>query len=148
MKGVRKLQAVPKVVFVKFDDAEWQLPGTPEKGVYPIRPWNRTWFLDAGRKNKKKVMAVGRYQVPLAPAFAITAHASQGQTLNAAIVDLQQGNGVSVIASYVAIARVRCRADLIIYRPFDRQVFSGGPLLGPSTLLKQLRGEMIDWEEI
>ena len=93
-------------------------------------------------------MAVGRYQVPLAPAFAITAHASQGQTLNAALVDLQHGNGVSVIASYVAITRVRCRADLIIYRPFDREVFSGGPLLGPSTLLKQLRGETIDWEEI
>ena len=99
-------------------------------------------------QEQNKVMAVGRYQVPLAPAFAITAHASQGQTLNAAIVDLQQGNGVSVIASYVAITRVRCRADLIIYRPFDRQVFSGGPLLGPSTLLKQLRGETIDWEEI
>ena len=64
VKGVRKLHAVPKVVFVKFDDAEWQLPGTPEKGIYPIRPWNRTWFLDAGRKNKTK--SDGRGALPSA----------------------------------------------------------------------------------
>ena len=57
VKGASKLQAVPKEVFVKFEDPEWQIPGTPEKGVYPIRAWNRTWFLDAGRKDKKKVMA-------------------------------------------------------------------------------------------
>ena len=59
--------------------------------------------MDKGRK--KPVLAVPRLQVPLAPAFARTVHAAQGQTLEAAVVDLQQGNGVSSIASYVAITR-------------------------------------------
>ena len=52
-----------------------------------------------------------------------TTHAAQGQTLEAAVVDLQLGSGVSSIASYVAITRVKTRKDLLIYRPFPREVF-------------------------
>ena len=94
------------------------------------------------------MLGVARYQVPLAPAFAITAHASQGQTLDAAVVDLEQGDGVSVIASYVSMTRVKRQADILIYRPFRREVFTGGPLLGPTLLLKHLRGEKINWKAI
>ena len=122
------------------------MPGAPEPGVYPIRPWNRTWYIDKNRK--KPVLSVARYQLPLAPAFAITAHASQGQTLEAAIVDLHQGVGVSTIASYVAMTRVRKRSDLLIYRPFDKELFRKGALQGPTLLLRVMRGEAIDWEEI
>ena len=63
---------------------------------------------------------IKRYQLPLAPAYAITAHNSQGQTLRAAILDLQLGRGVSTIASYVSMTRIRSRHDLIIFRNFDR----------------------------
>ena len=145
-QGARILARVPSVVFVKFEDANWQLPGTSEKGVCPIRPWKRSWFLD--RRRRKPALQVARWQLPLAPAFAMTAHASQGQTLSAAIVDLQQGVGVSTIASYFAMTRVKRREDLIIYRPFDRQVFSSGPPQGPMLLLQHLRGEAVDWAEV
>ena len=145
-KGQRVLQYVPKVVYVKFEGADWHIRGTPEPGIYPIRPWTRPWFIDKHRK--KKVLGVRRFQVPLAPAFAITAHASQGQTLEAAIVDLQQGVGVSTIASYVAMTRVKRREDLLIYRPFDRSVFTTGAPLGPTLLLQWLRGEAVDWEAV
>ena len=78
----------------------------------------------------------------------MTAHAAQGQTLPAAIVDLQLGRGVSVIASYVALARVRRREHLLIYRPFDFDIFTQGPPEGPELLLRHLRGEDLDWSEL
>ena len=65
--------------YVKFLDAEWTLDGAQEPGLYPIVPETRQWFLDKGRKYS--VLEVKRKQIPLVPAFAITAHASQGKTL-------------------------------------------------------------------
>ena len=76
---------------------DWKLDGMKEPGTYPIKPWARQWFLDQRREAPK--LGVVRWQVPLAPAFAITAHGSQGQTLRAAILELQIGRGVSSIAS-------------------------------------------------
>ena len=95
------------------------------------------------------MLDVKRKQLPLAPAFAITAHASQGQTLSkGAIVDLQLGRGISIIASYVAITRVETKEQLLIYRPFDREPFMRGAPEGPTLLLRKLRGEQIDWKRI
>ena len=117
-----------------------------EPGLYPIQPVFRTWFIDKGRQHP--VLAVRRQQIPLAPAFAITSHAAQGQTLQAAIVDLQIGRGTSPIASYVAITRVKRRQDLLIFKPFDHDIFTQGPLQGPSLLLRAPRGEVTNWKEI
>ena len=89
----------------------WQLEGTPGTGIYPIKPWKRSWFLDQNREFPK--LKVDRYQLPLGPSYSITAHGSQGQTLAAAIVDLLIGRGVNIIASYVAFTRVRTRKDLL-----------------------------------
>ena len=102
--------------------------------------------MDQNRKDPK--LAVYRKHVPLAPAFASTAHAAQGQTLAAAIVDLQIGRGVSIIASYVAMTRVRRRGDLLIFRPFDRKLFQGGAPQGPALLLRVLRHEEVDWKAL
>ena len=63
-------------------------------------------------------------------------------------MDLQQGNGVSTIASYVAVMRVKTRKDLLIYRPFKREVFNRGAPRGATLLLKKLRCEHIDWANI
>ena len=79
----------------------------------------------------------------------MTAHAAQGQTLaKGAIVDLRIGKGTSPIASYVALTRVKTRADLLIYRPFEKHLFTQGPVQGPELLLKTLRGEEVDWKAI
>ena len=83
-----------------------------------------------------------------APAFSWTAHTAQGQTLKAAIVDMQIGGGTSPMASYVAFTRVKKMEDLLIFRPFDRNLFSQGNLEGPELLLKVLRGEHVDWEAV
>jgi hypothetical protein len=145
-QGVRILEKLPKVVFLKFEGATWTLPGLTEPGLYPVVPRKGAWFLDKGRKFPK--LKISRQQLPLAPAFAITAHAAQGQTLPGAIVDLQIGRGTSSIASYVAITRVENRKQLLIYRPFDRKLFTGGSPEGPELLLKTLRGEAVDWKAI
>ena len=145
-QGARILNKLPKVVFVKFSDAEWTLPGLVEKGLYPICPRRSSWFLDKSRK--VPMLRISRQQIPLSPAFAITAHSSQGQTMRAAIVDLQIGKETSPIASYVAMTRVRQRSDVLIYRPFDRNLFTRGSPEGPDLLLKTLRGEFVDWKKI
>ena len=125
---------------------KWKLDGMIEPGVYPIKAWVRSWFLDQRRDTP--VLQVRRLQVPLAPAYSITAHGSQGQTLKSAIIDLQIGNGVSAIASYVAMTRIRTRHDVLIFRPFDREVFTRGEPEGPSLLLQVLRRQPIDWKAI
>ena len=154
----RILQHVPTVVLVQYYDwverdgelvqepCPWVIEGIDRPGVYPVQPWRRSWCLDQHRP--VPVLEVKRYQVPLAPAYACTAHGAQGQTLPAVIIDLCLGRGVSSIASYVAMTRVRKREDLLIFRDFDFEVFTGSDLEGPTLLIKSLRGEVIDWEEI
>ena len=68
--------------------------------------------------------------------------------MNAAIVDMQIGAATNPISSYVAFTRVKKKEDLLIYRPFDRELFAKGNLEGPELLLKVLRGEQIDWSAI
>ena len=128
-----------------WQNCSWVVGDLPP-GIYPIRPWKRRWFLD--NKRKYPMLPVFREQLPLAPAFAITAHGAQGQTLPAAIVELQIGRGVSIIASYVAITRVRRRQDILIFRKFDRDLFMVGSPTGPSLLMRVLRGEAIDWKAL
>ena len=68
--------------------------------------------------------------------------------MKAAIVDMQIGAGTSPMSSYVAFTRVKKKEDLLIYRSFDRELFTKGSLEGPELLLKVLRGEQVDWEAI
>ena len=128
--GRRVLAKNPKVVFVKFldknkKDLPWRLPGTPENVIYPTVPVIRHWFLDKNRPHP--VLDIRRRQLPLTPAFAMTAHAAQGQTFSTgAIVDLKLGGSSSAMSSYVALTRVERRSDLIIYRPFSAAPFQKG----------------------
>ena len=121
----RFLKYPPKLVLVQFYDVvmengqsverpcEWLIDGMPGNGIYPIKAWVRSWFLDQRRDHPQ--LLIRRMQVPLAPAYSITAHTSQGQTLKAAIIDLQIGRGVKSIASYVSMTRIRTRYDLLIF---------------------------------
>ena len=140
------LQKIPVVVYVQFDDVSWQIPGTPTSGIYPMTPTTSSWNIDSYRT--KPLLRVSRTQIQIAPAFALTAHSEQGQTRQAIVADLELGRGVSSIASYVAITRVRSRDDLLVYRPFACDPYTKGDLHGPSLLLRLLRGECIDWDSV
>ncbi|CAJ1367669.1 unnamed protein product, partial [Effrenium voratum] len=129
----------PTCVYVKFDGATWQLDG-----LYPVYPVRKVWKLDA--KRKKPVLKIARTQLPLAPAYAITAHGSQGKTLPAALVDFNVDKRTDVTFGTVAASRVRSREDILILRPFERWLYTRGAPEGPALLLQQLRGEEVDWE--
>ena len=107
---------------------------------------SRTWFVDSYKK--KPLPAVKRWQIPLAPAFACTAHAARGESDDAVIADLEVGRGVGSASSYVAIARVTQRRGLLIYRPFAREPCTEGAPSGISALMQTLRGEPVDWDRI
>ncbi|CAJ1393587.1 unnamed protein product [Effrenium voratum] len=134
----------PTCVYVKFDGATWQLDRAPEPGLYPVYPARKVWKLDA--KRKKPVLKIARTQLPLAPAYAITAHdGSQGKTLPAALVEFNVDKRTDVTFGTVAASRVRSREDVLILRPFERWLYTRGAPEGPALLLQQLRGEEVDW---
>jgi hypothetical protein len=137
----------PSVVYIKIEGAEWQLEGISEPGVYPSTPTAQVWHLDKGRK--VKMLKVKRTQLPLIPAYAMTAHSSQGKTLRAVLLDLQVDKRVDPTIGTVAATRVRSREDVLIMRPFPKFLFQRGLASeGPDLLLKKLRGEIIDWSTI
>ena len=151
-KGTRVLQKLPKFVLVKFNkadgtEADWRLPGLDEQGLYPICPCMASWFLDKDRKHP--VLRIFRRQLPLAPAFAMTAYAAQGQTFaDGTIVDLCIGKGTNPLDVYVALTRAKRREDVLIFQPFSRELFLQGEQKGPRLLLQHLRGEHIDWKAV
>jgi len=63
--GVRILDELPEVVYVKFENSTWHIEGTPEPGIYPITKVKRTWFLDKARQYPQ--LAIHREQLPLVP---------------------------------------------------------------------------------
>eukprot|EP00434_Breviolum_minutum_P042312 symbB.v1.2.037656.t1/scaffold5622.1/size25200/1 len=96
---------LPSVVYVKFEKVGWQLDGIDEPGVYPIRPVTEDWYLDARRT--PSVLKIKRRQVPLSPAYAMTAHSSQGKTLAAVLLDLNVDKKVDTTFGTVAASRVQ-----------------------------------------
>ncbi|CAF4690582.1 unnamed protein product, partial [Didymodactylos carnosus] len=61
-----------------------------------------------------------RKQLPFVPAYAITTHKSQGQTMAKIIVALVYltSKNAETASAYVPLSRVKRLEDLAIYRPF------------------------------
>ena len=69
----------------------------------------------------------------------MTSHAAQGQTCGkGAIADLKIGRSSSAMFSYVAITRVERRRDLLIFRPFPRELFDRGTTTRLGALTESL----------
>jgi len=81
---------------------------------FPILPETITVRYQGTRS--KQCLSFKRTQLPVIPAFAMTAHKSLGQTLEKAIVDLTNCHGTE--SPYVMLSRVRRLNDLLILRPF------------------------------
>ncbi|CAF4848503.1 unnamed protein product [Rotaria sp. Silwood1] len=75
------------------------------------------------KSNQKAILSIKRRALPLVPAYCITTHKSQGQTLNKVVIDLKLPNETADIAAiYVPLSRVKRLADLVILRHFDYKV--------------------------
>ncbi|KAG1894488.1 uncharacterized protein F5891DRAFT_892293, partial [Suillus fuscotomentosus] len=74
-------------VLVHFPESKVQLSHLPV-GHYPIVPsmWKFTMTLGAIPAEQQK-LHVTRYQIPIQPAFAVTAHSAQGKTLPQVLVN-------------------------------------------------------------
>ena len=73
------------------------------------------------------MLKVSRKQLPLLPAFAMTAHQAQGQSLEeGVIVDLVLDKQSNPLTAYIAVTRVIDRSDLLIMRPFSAEPFPRG----------------------
>lgn len=85
------------------------------------------------KSNKKTRASIKRRALPLVPAYSITTHKSQGQTLGHVVIDLKLPNETDDIAAvYVPLSRVKRLADLVILRHFDFKVLTIKPT--PSQL--------------
>ncbi|CAF5110523.1 unnamed protein product, partial [Rotaria sp. Silwood1] len=75
------------------------------------------------KSNRKSILSIKRRALPMVPAYCITTHKSQGQTLNKVVIDLKLPNETEDIAAvYVPLSCVKRLVDLIILRQFDYKV--------------------------
>lgn len=110
---------------------ECNLTGLPSKLV-PIPLMDQTYHFNIAdffpnfkniKVNRKAILSIRRRALPLVPAYSITTHKSQGQTLNKVIIDLKLPNDSDDIAAiYVPLSRVKRLKDVIILRHFDQRV--------------------------
>ena len=137
-KGDVLLNYTPKVLFVQFEGATWQIDGL-DPGTYPLTPVGKYWSVDP----QGTALKVKRTQQPVAPDYARTAYTAQGMTLPAAIVDLCFDDNMDPATAYVALSRVKTADDILIMQAFSITPFTQGSPLGPRLLTKKLRGEDI-----
>ncbi|CAF1013947.1 unnamed protein product [Rotaria sp. Silwood1] len=94
----------------------------------------------AAKINKKTTkLTIKRKALPLIPAYSMTTHKSQGQTLGKIIVDLVMPPGPLEVASvYVPLSRVKRLDDLLIIRPFEFATLQVKPSTAQIAELKRL----------
>ena len=97
-----------------------QIPIFPQSGSFPVA-------LKRQKTNgRTKTISVSRNHFPIVPRFSVTAHKSQGLTLEKAIIDLVPNpkfkGPVEVCFAYVPLSRVRRLEDLTILREFPASV--------------------------
>ena len=74
----------------------------------------------ARTKKRAANITIKRKALPLVPAYSMTTHKSQGQTIAKIIVDLVTPPGPIEVASvYVPLSRVKRLDDLLVVRPFE-----------------------------
>lgn len=99
---------------VSLQDEEPAIPGMAANDA-PILADTKSFTLKHPFSPRK--CTIQRTQVPVQPAYAITAHRAQGQTYSQVVIDLQ--NTKSVEAAYVMVSRATSLQSLLILRPFE-----------------------------
>ena len=119
-----------------------------QSNLVPIPVMDQTFriniadFLPKDKKPKSDrntILSIKRRALPLVPAYSITTHKSQGQTLNTVVIDLKLPDRTDDLAAiYVPLSRVKRLADLIILRPFDYKILLMKPTTSQDTEMKRL----------
>ena len=104
---------LPVCIFVRFETkTSWRVDGLSEDNTFPVTPQRKPWFLDKGRG--RPVLRVTRRQLPLAPGFAATPHAAQGQTYRQGVfVDMQIGDDGDPLTVHIGVTRIKDRTGQV-----------------------------------
>lgn len=90
-------------------------------------------------KKLKTTISVKRKGLPLIPAYSITTHKSQGQTLPKIVIDLNMPPGtVEVASAYVPLSRVQQLTDLVILQDFNISALQVKPSKGQLAEINRL----------
>ena len=130
------LSQLPLVIYIIFPEATWRVGKLPS-GVYPLKPRSRTW-----KVNKYTGIEARRTGFWFLPDFGSTAHMIQGDSLEAAFVDLQEAcsnvSSALQIAGYVCLSRIKELLRICVLQPFSPLLFTRGPPAGPERLIRKL----------
>ncbi|SRR6266404_2176051 len=120
-----KLNQVPACVLVKMDKTKVPLLEGLAENVIPLTALERTFTVIHGSEKKTVI----RKQLPLTPSYAFTDYRSQGQTIDAAIVDIVSPptGRMSAFNLYVTLSRCRGRSSLCMLRNFDEKLVTRHP---------------------
>ena len=123
----------PKYALVEFPSCKLD-SGLKELGtnIIPIAVTEQSFLFDIKQllantdsravqtRKKTTTISIKRRALPLVPAYSMTTHKSQGQTIAKIIVDLVTPPGPIEVASvYVPLSRVKRLDDLLVVRPFE-----------------------------
>ena len=89
------------------------LPGLEKNQAVALQDVTELSFVHPYSQKKCKIK---RTQLPIQPAFSMTAYKSQGLSLERAVVDLESCSGSE--SPYVMVSRVKSLAGLMVLRPF------------------------------
>ncbi|CAF4339022.1 unnamed protein product [Adineta steineri] len=90
-------------------------------------------------KKLKASICVKRKALPPIPAYSISTHKSQGQTLTKIVIDLNMPPGiVEVVPAYVSLSRVEQLTDLLILQDFNTSALQIKPFKGQIAELDRL----------
>jgi hypothetical protein len=137
------LTRMPQCIYIFFPGATWTVHDDLGVGVYPLTPVSRTW--KPGKTSSVKIRRTGFFIVP---DFASTAHMIQGQSLDAAFVDIVHDDMMEPtteelqVAGYTMLSRAKYLENLWIMRPFSPHLFRRGAPTGPRVLMERLTGKL------
>ena len=142
----------PKYALVGFPSCKVE-PGLtePQSRVIPISISEQTFLFDvkelltesvakATKINKRTTkISVKRKALPLIPAYSMTTHKSQGQTLGKVIIDVvMPPEPIEVASVYVPLSRAKRLEDLLIIHPFEFGALQVKPATAQLEKLKRL----------
>ena len=137
----RMLQFHPDCIYLKFENATWQIHKDLERGVWPMYATNKTWTLSESTNIRAR-----RRGFTIVPDFGATAHSVQGASFLSAIVDCLTVDHCpkfsDMLAAYIGLSRVKFKELLLIAQAFLPALFCQGQPPGPEILMKVLRREI------
>lgn len=142
-----RLKHIPQYILLKLTNPKHANLSSLGDGIIPVKPIKNIFQVglieffyiksfiylfkqvEVLKNGKQSSVSITRVQFSLIPSYAITDYKCQGETYDAAIVDLAKpSKGKSNLSSvYVPLSRVRNLEDLAILRPFENSRLTPPP---------------------